>query len=139
MTDVESINSEVVRVTTWSVAYGNPDSTSKRATPRPFHWTVNGIDAAGHEVTYAEFDNEEDFNSFRESDPLWKYGIRQMFNRLLSNPSTRDTVIKINMQAALDRGDFERCEELARALSPRAFEEIFGDFLRDRESTGSIE
>ena len=40
-----------------------------------------------------------------------------MFHRLLSNPKTRDNVIKINLQSALEKGEEEMAIKLWNALS----------------------
>jgi hypothetical protein len=47
-----------------------------------------------------------------------------MFDHLLSNPSTRDMVIKINLQSALEEGDEETAIKLWNALSKSAKAEL---------------
>ena len=47
-----------------------------------------------------------------------------MFQHLLSSPKTRDTVIKINIQAALEKGDEETAIKLWNALSESAKSEL---------------
>lgn len=47
-----------------------------------------------------------------------------MIQRLLSDPSTRDTVILINMEAAFRKGDEKMAVELWNALSESTKAEI---------------
>lgn len=92
------------------------DSTGRR--------TFYGIDAESNERVYAEFVTEEEFNAWRETDPLWREMQMAMFRRLLQDPRTRDMVLKINIKAALDKGDIETAAALARYLSPEAWEQL---------------
>jgi hypothetical protein len=47
-----------------------------------------------------------------------------MFDHLLSDPNTRDTLIKINIQAALEKGDEDTAIRLWNALSESAKAEL---------------
>jgi hypothetical protein len=87
-------------------------------------WAVYGIDAQGCEPLSVEFVTEEEWNAWRETDPLWREAQRAMFGRLLKDPRTRDVVLKINIKAALDKGDIEAAAALARYLSPEAWEQL---------------
>jgi hypothetical protein len=49
----------------------------------------------------------EQFEEWSKADALWNQAQSAMLGRLLSDPGTRDTVIKINIQAALEKGNEE--------------------------------
>ena len=87
-------------------------------------WTFYGVDASGAEEVYAECATNEEFERFKGADPLWKEASGAMFRRLLDDPRTRDTVLKINIRAALDKGDRSTAIELIKALSPEALAEV---------------
>ena len=72
---------------------------------------------------YAQIPYEQ-FEKWSKTDNLWSQAQSAMFARLLSDPSTRDTVIKINIQAALEKGDEYTAIRLWNALSESAKAEL---------------
>jgi hypothetical protein len=64
--------------------------------------------------------SDEQFKKWSKTDPLWSQAQSAMFHRLLSNPRTRDTVIKINLQSALEKGDEKTAVKFWNALSESA-------------------
>ena len=87
-------------------------------------WTFYGVGASGAEEIYAECTTREEFDRFKASDALWREASAAIFRRLLDDPRTRDTVLRINIKAALDKGDNETAIELIKALSPEALAEV---------------
>jgi len=85
--------------------------------------TIYGVDVEGNERVYAQVPSEQ-WEEWSKTDPLWKQAQKVMFQHLLSDPKTRDTVIKINMRAALGKGDEETAVKLWNALSESAKAEL---------------
>lgn len=88
--------------------------------------TLYGVDAEGNERVYAYVPSEQ-WEGWSKTDPLWSQAQKTMFQRLLSDPKTRDTVIKINIQAALEKGDEETTIKLWNALSESAKVELMAE------------
>jgi hypothetical protein len=77
------------------------------------------VDAEGNERVYAQIPSKQ-WEQWSNTDPLWNEAQKAMFQHLLSDPCTRDTVIQINLQAALEKGDKETAIKLLNALSEPA-------------------
>ena len=88
--------------------------------------TIYGVDAEGNEKIYAQVPSEG-WEEWSKTDPLWSQAQKTMFRCLLSDPKTRDTVIKINIQAALEKGDEETAIKLWNALSESAKVELMAE------------
>ena len=118
MDRVEKQESSIVWLTRWSVTSSLP----KKGTNDPKKdgdKTIYGVDAEGNERVYAQVPSEQ-WEEWSKTDPLWKQAQKAMFQYLLSDPKTRDTVIKINIKAALEKGDEETAIKLWDALSESA-------------------
>lgn len=102
-----------------------PNKRSSKEPPKGENWTIYGVDAEGNERVYAQVPSEQ-FEKWSKSDRLWGQSQSALFDRLLSNPRTRDTVIKINIQAALEKGDKDTAIKLWYALSESAKAELIG-------------
>jgi hypothetical protein len=122
MDRVEKQESPIIRLTRWSVALSWPKKGSKD-TKKDGDTTIYGVDAQGNEKVYAQVSSER-WEEWSKTDPLWNQAQKVMFQHLLSNPKTRDTVIKINIQAALEKGDEETVIKLWNALSESAKAEL---------------
>jgi hypothetical protein len=115
----------IVRITSLRVAGIETGRGKNRRTDH--RYTVFGVDATGNERVYVEHANDHEHEEWKESDPLWQEAQSAMFDRLLAEPGTRDTVLQINIAAALEKGDSETAWKLARALSPKRLLELFGN------------
>ncbi|HLH24963.1 MAG TPA: hypothetical protein VK066_20770 [Chloroflexota bacterium] len=102
----------------------------KRATSSTSRCTVYGVDANSVERVYVEHETDEEHQAWMASDPLWREAQRALFDRLLSNPATRDMVLLINIQGALEKGDDQTAIDLAKHLSPERLSKLLG---RDAE------
>jgi len=114
--------SPIIRLTHWQVEA----SLSKKSSKEPSkgeNWAIYGVDAEGNEGVYAQVPYEQ-FEKWSETDHLWKQAQSVMFDRLLSDPNTRDTLIKINIQAVLEKGDKDTAIRLWNALSDSAKAEL---------------
>ena len=114
----------VTRITRWTTSISLPKVTGPKLNQDNQQYVVFGEDAQGTERVYAHFGTRAEFETWAGIDPLWKEGKSSMFRHLLKNPGTRDLVIRINLKAALDRGDMETAMELCRHLSPEARAEL---------------
>jgi hypothetical protein len=94
-----------------------------KETSKGENWTIYGVDAEGNQKVYAQVPSKQ-FAKWSKIDPLWNQAQSAMFDRLLSNPHTRDTVIKINIQAALEKGDEKTAIKLWDALTGSAKAEL---------------
>ncbi len=119
---VEKKESQIVRLTRWSVTLSLPEKESKDP-KKDGDRTIYGVDAEGNERVYARVPSER-WQKWSKTDPLWNQTQKAMFQRLLSDPKTRDTVIKINIQAALEKDDEETAIKLWSALSESAKAEL---------------
>ena len=119
----------VVRLTHWQVSISMPNKRSKEP-PKENGWTLYGVDAEGKEKVYAQIPSEQ-WEEWSKTDPLWKAAHSAMIQRLLSDPSTRDTVIKINLKSALDKGDKETATKLWDALSESTKEKLISRKVTD--------
>ena len=115
MKRIKKQDSPIVRLTRWQLEVSLSNKPSKDP-PKGKSWTIYGVDAEGNERVYAQVPYEQ-FEKWSETDHLWSQAQSVMFDRLLSDPSTRDTVIKINIQAALEKGDEDAAIRLWNALS----------------------
>jgi hypothetical protein len=122
MEKIQRQDSPIVRVTRWSVMISLPKKGNKKP-EKHGDWTIYGVDAEGQEKVYAQIRSEE-WEQWSKTDPLWKEAQSDMFDHLLSNPKTRDLVIKINIQAALEKGDEDTAIKLWNALSESAKREL---------------
>ncbi len=109
-------------LTRWQVEASLSKKSSKEL-PKCENWTIYGVDAEGNERVYAQVPYEQ-YEKWSKTDHLWRQAQSAMFDRLLSDPSTRDTVIKINIQAALEKGDKDTAIRLWNALSDSAKAEL---------------
>jgi len=96
---------------------------SSKAPPKGENWIIYGVDIEGNERVYAQVPYEK-FEEWAKTDHLWRQAQSAMFDSLLSDPRTRDTVIKINIQAALEKGDENTAIRLWNALSESAKAEL---------------
>jgi hypothetical protein len=108
--------SPIIRLTRFQIQTSLPKKTGKE-TPKDTIHTFYGVDAERNERVYAQLQSNEQFEKWSKIDPLWSQAQKEMFQRLLSNLRTRDTVIKFNLQSALEKGDEETAEKLWEALS----------------------
>ena len=122
MDRVEKQESPIVRLTRWSVTLSLPKKGINDP-KKDCDKTIYGVDVEGNEKVYAQVPSEQ-WEEWSKTDPLWKQAQKAMFQRLLSDPKTRDTVIKINMKAALEKGDEETAIKLWNALSESAKAEL---------------
>jgi hypothetical protein len=123
----------IVCITSLSVSASEVGRGKDRRTETT-RFTVYGADASGRERVYVEHTSEEEHVAWRASDPLWREALSAMVDRLLADPATRDTVLQINIAAALEEGDTETAITPAKALSPKRFLELFGD-LKEHTAT----
>ena len=122
MDRVEKQQSPTIRLTRWSVTLPLPKKGSDNP-KKDGDTTIYGVDAEGNERVYRQVPSER-WEEWSKTDPLWNQAQKAMFQHLLSHPSTRDTVIKINIQAALEKGDEETAIKLWNALSESASVEL---------------
>jgi hypothetical protein len=119
---VEKQESPIIRVTRWSETLSLPKKGSK-VSKKHGDTTVYGVDAEGNEKVYAQVPSQQ-WEKWSKTDPLWNQAQSAMFDYLLSNPKTRDFVIKLNLQAALEKGDEDTAIKLWNALSESAKAEL---------------
>jgi hypothetical protein len=106
-------------LTRFEIQIATPKKAGKEFPKETVH-TFYGVDAQGNERVYAQLQSDAQFKKWSKIDPLWSQAQSAMFHRLLSNPRTRDTVIKINLQSALEKGEEETAVKLWNALSASA-------------------
>jgi hypothetical protein len=123
MADESEATKPIIRITRWSVAV-SATGRGKKQSAETQHWTIYGVDTDGVERVYVEHASDEEHELWRISDPLWHEAQAAMIQRLLENPATRDTVLKINIKAAIDVGNLETAAELARHLSPKVLNQL---------------
>ncbi len=122
MDRIEKQEFPIVRLTRWSVTLSLPKKRSK-VSKKYGDTMVYGVDAEGNEKVYAQVPSRR-WEKWSKTDPLWTQAQSAMFDYLLSDPKTRDFVIKINIQAALEKGDEEMAVKLWNALSESAKAEL---------------
>ena len=122
MSRTKNQESPIIRLTRFEIQIALPKKADKEFPKETIH-TFYGVDAEGNERVYAQLSNEQ-FKKWSKIDPLWHQAQSAMFDHLLSNPNTRDTVIKINLQSALEEGDEETAIKLWNALSKSAKAEL---------------
>jgi len=122
MEGIQKPESPIIRVTRWSMKMSFPKKGSKKP-EKHGDTTIYGVDAEGKEKVYAQIPSEH-WEEWSKTDPLWNQAQSAMFDYLLFDPKTRDFVIKINLQAALENGDEEMTIKLWNALSESAKEEL---------------
>ncbi len=115
MNRINKQESPIIRLTRWQAEMTLPQKASNDP-PADGNWTIFGVDAEGNERVYVQVPSQQ-FEKWSKTDPLWSKAQAAIFQRLLSDPSTRDTLIKINIQAALEKGDEETAMKLWNALS----------------------
>ncbi|APH11925.1 hypothetical protein ASJ33_01530 [Dehalococcoides mccartyi] len=122
MEGIQKQESPIIRVTRWSVKMSFPKKGNKE--PETHGDTIiYGVDAEGKEKVYAEIPSIK-WEEWSKKDPLWNQAHNAMLDNLLSDPKTRDFVIQVNIQAALDDGDEEMAIRLWNALSESAKAEL---------------
>ncbi|OBW63489.1 MAG: hypothetical protein A9183_07140 [Dehalococcoides mccartyi] len=122
MARIKKQESPIIRLTHWE----EDISFEKKlfdGPPKDEKYTVYGVDAEGNERVYKQLSAKQ-WKRWSKTDPLWKAAHSAMIQRLLSDPSTRDTVILFNIEAALKKGDEKTALELANALSESTKAEI---------------
>ena len=124
MERIKKQDSPIIRLTRWKVENASSKKPSNES-PKGENWTIYGVDTEGIERVYAQLPNEQ-FEKWSKTDLLWRQAQSAMFERLLSNPGTRDTVIKINIHAALEKSDKDTAISLWNALSDSAKAELLG-------------
>ena len=107
--------SPIIRLTRFEIQIALPKKAGKESPKETIH-TFYGVDAEGNEKVYAQIPFKQ-WEKWSKTDPLWNQAQKAMFQRLLSNPKTRDTVIRINLKSALEKGDEETAMKLWNALS----------------------
>jgi hypothetical protein len=115
-------DSSVIRLTRWQAHISFLKKKGKE-NPKDEYWTLYGVDAEGNEKVYAQIPSNQ-WEEWSKTDPLWNHCQKAMFRRLLSHPKTRDTLIKINLKSALEKGDKETAEKLWEGLSASAKVEL---------------
>lgn len=129
MEGIEKHESPVIRITHWSESFTIPKK-GEEETQKRGDTTIYGIDVEGNEKVYAQVPSHQ-WKEWSEKDPLWKQARSAWFKYLLSNPITRDYVIKVNLQSALEKGDEETAIGLWNALSTSAKEELLAGLQTD--------
>jgi hypothetical protein len=114
MERIKKKESPIIRLTRWQVETSLPKKSINES-PKSENWTIYGVDAQGVERVYARMPNDQ-FEKWSKTDHLWGRAQSAMFARLLSDPRTRNLVIKINIQAALEKGDENSAIRLWNAL-----------------------
>ena len=122
MKRIKKQDSSIIRLTRWQLEVSLSNKPSKDP-PKGKNWTIYGVDVEGNERMYAQVPDEK-FEKWAKTNHLWRQAQSAMFNSLLSDPRTRDTVIKINIQAALEKGDEDTAISLWNALSESAKAEL---------------
>jgi hypothetical protein len=131
---IQKQESPIIRVTSWSVEMPFPKKGSKKP-EKHGDTTIYGVDAEGNEKIYAQVPSQR-WEEWSKTDPLWNQAQSAMFDHLLSDPMTRDFVIQVNIQAALEKGDEEMAVKLWNALSESAKAELKA---RSKTNTSSEE
>ena len=114
MARIKKQESPIIRLTRWSVTFPLPKKGSNDLN-NGGDTTIFGVDAEGKERVYAQVPPER-WEEWAKTDPLWDHAQKTLFQHLLSDPSTRDTVIKINILAALEKGDGKTAIKFWNAL-----------------------
>jgi hypothetical protein len=115
--------SPIIRLRRFEIQTDLPKKFGKEPPKETIH-TFYGVDAEGNERVYARLQSDEQFKKWSKKDPLWREAQSAIFDHLLSDPSTRDIVIKINLQSALEKGEEETAIKLWNALSDSAKAEL---------------
>ena len=123
MARIKNQESPIISLTHFDILNFLPEKGSK-VPPKDNIYTFYGVDAEGNERVYALLKSEKQLAKWKKTDPLWSQAHKAIFQDLLSNPSTRDTVLKINIQAALEKGNEKRAIKLWNALSESAKAEL---------------
>ena len=123
MARIKKQESPIIQLTRFEIQVFPPKKGSKEPPQDSIH-TFYGVDAEGNERVYAELKSDKQFKKWSKTDPLWNQAQKAMFQHLLSNPKTRDIVIKINLHEALKKGDEETAIKLWNALSESAKVEL---------------
>ena len=113
----------IIRLTRFEIQIATPKKAGKEFPKETVH-TFYGVDAQGNERVYAQLQSDEQFKKWSKIDPLWHQVQSAMFRRLLSKPKTRDTLIRINLKTALEKGDEKTALKLWDALSESAKAEL---------------
>ncbi|AMU86006.1 hypothetical protein [Dehalococcoides mccartyi] len=122
MEEIQKQESPIIRVTGWSVEMPFPKKGGKKP-EKHGDTTIYGVDAEGNEKVYAQVPSQQ-WEEWSKKDPLWNKAHNAMLEHLLSDPETRDFVIQVNIQAALDDGDEEMAIRLWNTLSESAKAEL---------------
>jgi hypothetical protein len=118
MDKVKKGESSILRLTRWSVTYSMPVK-GRKDTEKVGDTTIFGVDAQGNERIYAQVPSSQ-WRKWSNTDPLWKQARSVIFTHLLSDPRTRDSIIVINIQIALGKGDEKTAVQLWNTLSESA-------------------
>ena len=110
-------------MTRFQIQTALPNKAGNESPKETIH-TFYGVDAEGNERVYAQLQSDEQFKKWSNKDPLWRQAQFAIFNHLWSNPSTRDTLIKINLRSALEKDEDETAIKLWNALSESAKAEL---------------
>ena len=119
---IEKQGPPVIRLTRWETTLSLPKKGSKEP-KKDGDTTIYGVDTEGKERIYAQVPSEQ-WAEWSKTDSMWKDAHSAMIQRLLSDPSTRDTVILINIEAALKKGEEDTAIKLWDALSDTTKAEI---------------
>ena len=115
--------SPIIRLTRFEIQISYLKKGNKEPPQDSIH-TFYGVDTEGNERVYVELKSDEQFKKWSKTDPLWKEAQSEMIQSMLSDPGTRDVLIKTNIQAALKEGDEDMAIRLWNALSETAKAEL---------------
>ena len=116
MEKIKKQESTIIRLTRLQEEVSLSKKKSSKELPQNDNCTIYGVDAEGKERVYAQLPYKQ-FKKWSKTDSLWRQSQSAMFRCLLSDPRTRNTLIRINLRAALEKGDEDTAIKLWNALS----------------------
>jgi hypothetical protein len=116
MDKIKKQESTIIRLTRWKVEVALSKKKSSKEHPQNEICTIYGIDEEGKETVYAQLPYKR-FKKWSKTNSLWRQAQSSMFRCLLSDPRTRNTLIRINLRAALEKGDEDAAIRLWNAMS----------------------
>ena len=116
MGKIKKQESTIIRLTRWKVEVSLSKKKSSKEHPENDNYTIYGVDAEGKERVYVQLPYKQ-FKKWSKTDSLWRQAQSAMFRCLLSDPRTRNTLIRINLRAALEKGDEDTTIRLWNAMS----------------------
>jgi hypothetical protein len=116
MGKIKKQESTIIRLTRWKVEVSLSKKRPSKEHPENDNYTIYGVDAEGKERVYVQLPYKQ-FKKWSKTDSLWRQAQSAMFRCLLSDPRTRNTLIRINLRAALEKGDEDTAIRLWNAMS----------------------